>query len=382
MIAVAVATDARPVWARALGRRLPPTGASDRVVPVAAAVAATKASPLFSRAVAVRNSLRTGLGLAAAVALTHLLSVEYGPWVVLAASSVLRSSALTTGTSTVRAVSGTMIGFVAGTLLMWALGVEPVVLWIMLPIVIFWAAYVPEIASFTAAQAAFTLMLLIFFNLISPVGLHAAVIRVEEVFVGTLIAVVVSLLLWPRGAAATVNTLLVEVRDVGCRYLRAAVFRVTRGTSEASDDKVTALSYEAMVASRVLDDAVRHYLSESGGATDSRAPAVRAFNRAIRLRSAADRIADIALPPPLMAYPRAKTVLEVHADGVCDRLAGKAEQTWTPISDDLVLALRAEATDEFDSVAAALPLITVAANLGELELVYPSAQQEPLTTGS
>ena len=40
MIAAAAAADARPVWARALGRRLPPTtGAADRLIPETAAVA-------------------------------------------------------------------------------------------------------------------------------------------------------------------------------------------------------------------------------------------------------------------------------------------------------------------------------------------------------
>ena len=42
-----------------------------------------------------------------------------------------------------------------------------------------------------------------------------------------------------------------------------------------------------------------------------------------------------------------------------------------PIADDFVLALRAEAGDSDLSIRAALPLVTVAANLGELELLYP-----------
>ena len=49
-----------------------------------------------------------------------------------------------------------------------------------------------------------------------------------------------------------------------------------------------------------------------------------------------------------------------------------------PISDDFVLALRAEAGDGDLSIWAALPLVTVAANLGELELLYP----EPVRPGS
>ena len=153
--------------------------------------------------------------------------------------------------------------------------------------------------------------------------------------------------------------------------LQAAVLRVTRGASEETDNNVATLSHDAIVASRTLDDALRQYLSESGGASDFRAPVVRAANRAIRLRGAADVIADI-VPPPLSVYPRAREVLEMHAEAVCERLAGtELSGTWAPISDDFVLALRAESAGDELAVSAALPLVTVAAYLGELELIYP-----------
>jgi hypothetical protein len=182
---------------------------------------------------------------------------------------------------------------------------------------------------------------------------------------------VVSVMMWPRGAAAAVNATVDSARVAFSAYLGAAVRRVTRGASEAVDDNVTSLEHNANVAWRTLDDAVRQYLSESGGATDSRAPVVRASNRVMRMRSAADLIADIKWPPPLAAYPRAKAILETHADAVCERHAGTDLKTWPPVSDDLVPALRAESTGDEPAIAAALPLVMVAASLGELELVYP-----------
>jgi len=64
-------------------------------------------------------------------------------------------------------------------------------------------------------------------------------------------------------------------------------------------------------------------------------------------------------------------VLEKHTVAVCDRLRGVApERELGPISDDFVLALRAESDGGELSVAAALPLVTVAASIGELELLY------------
>ena len=373
IIAAAAAADARPVWARALGRRLPPTGASDRLVPETVAAALITTGFLANRSVALRNSLRTGLGLAVAVTITHLFPVQNGFWVVLGAVSVLRSSALTTGTRVVWAVAGTAIGFLLGALLIAVVGVDPVVMWALMPVVIFGSAYVPEIASFTAAQAAFTMMVLIFFNLVAPTGWRVGLIRVEDVVLGALVGVIVSVLLWPRGATAYASRAITAGRQVFVRYLHAAVLRVTRGASEEMTDEVATLSHDAIATSRAVDDVVRQYLSESSGETDFRAPIVRAFNRVMRLRNAADLIADVATPPPLSAYPKVRAILEAHADQICDRLSGQFEpdDQWVPISDDFVLALRAEAGGDNLSASAALPLLTVAAALGELELIYP-----------
>ena len=219
---------------------------------------------------AVRNALRTGLGLALAVAVTHVFPVEHGFWVVLGAMSVLRSSALTTGTKMLRAVLGTGIGFVLGAVLISVVGVDPAVLWILMPMVVFGSAFVPEIASFTAGQAAFTMMVLIFFNLIVPTGWSVGLIRVEDVVVGALVGVMVSLLLWPRGATASAEAAVESARNVFAKYLEAAVLRITRGAYEQMADKLATLSHDAIAASRVADDAVRQYLSEGGG--DDRFP--------------------------------------------------------------------------------------------------------------
>lgn len=369
IIGNAALADARPVWARVLGRGLPETGAADWVMPETTAVAAITKGFLANRAVVLRNSLRTGTGLALAVAVTHVFPVQHGFWVVLGAMSVLRSSALTTGTRVLRAVAGTTIGFVLGAVLIEIVGVEPVVLWMLLPVVAFGSAYVPEVASFIAGQAAFTMMVLINFNLISPTGWKVGLIRVEDVVVGALVGIVVSVLLWPRGAKAAVSKALVDARAAGSKFLRVAVLRVTRGASELANDQVTALGHDALEATRVVDDAVRQYLSENSGPTDLRAPAVQAADRAVRVRFAAELIADV-VPPPLGVYERTREVLEAHAQAICARLVGGVAPKLAPITDSFTRALRAESTDDELAVSAALPLVTVAANLGELELLY------------
>ena len=80
--------------------------------------------------------------------------------------------------------------------------------------------------------------------------------------------------------------------------------------------------------------------------------------------------ADV-VPPPLDTYPRTREVLETHTEAICARLTGDPGRELESISDDFVLALRADGTGSELAVSAALPLTAVAAQLGEIELLYP-----------
>jgi hypothetical protein len=96
---------------------------------------------------------------------------------------------------------------------------------------------------------------------------------------------------------------------------------------------------------------------------------VRAFTHVIRVQSAAKMIADTA-PAPLSAYPRTRAVLEAHAEWIYERLAGAhADQPRAHISDEFVLALRADSTEAELALAVVLPLVTVAACLAEVQRV-------------
>jgi hypothetical protein len=373
IIAAAAAADTRPLWARMLGRQLPETGIADRVYTKRAALASL-GGYLSTGSVTVLNSLRTGLALALAVVVTLVFPVQNGLWVVLGALSVLRSSAASTGTTALRAIVGTVIGFVIGAVIIGLLGVDPIVMWILLPVVAFGSTYVSQVGSFMAGQAMFTMMVFIVFNLIQPTGWKVGLVRIEDIVLGAAVGLTASVLLWPRGATESVRRAVDAALEVSSRYLTAAVARVTRGASEQSDDAVMALSQDALTAVRTYGDAVRNYLSEAGGAVDT--SLLDTDSRIPRLRTTSDMIADIP-PPPLNVYPSARKVLEEHTAAVCALLAdGGAARVLPPISDDFVPALRAEAGAGPLAVAAALPLVTTAANIGELELTYSATHQE------
>jgi hypothetical protein len=114
---------------------------------------------------------------------------------------------------------------------------------------------------------------------------------------------------------------------------------------------------------------VRHYLSETGSGADLRTPVVKAANRATWVRLAADMIADIRTLPPTEACPAVRAVLEAHLDFVTGQLSERGDTTNPPMAGEFVRALRAGTTDQRQAVEAAQPLVTVAANLAQLELV-------------
>jgi len=376
IISAAAAADTRPLWARLLGRQLPETGIADRVYTKRAAIGAL-GGYLSTGSITVFNSLRSGLALALAVVVTLVFPIQNGLWVVLGALSVLRSSALATGTTGLRAITGTVIGFSIGAVTIGLLGVDPIVMWVLLPIVTYGSTYVSRVGSFMAGQTMFTMMVFFIFNLIQPTGWQVGLIRLEDIALGAAVGLTASVLLWPRGAVAAVRRAIDAALQVSSRYLIAAVTRITRGASEQSDDTVMALSQDTLAAVRTYGDAVRNYLSESAGTVDP--DVLDSDNRIPRLRTTADLIADLP-PPPLGAYPRARKVLEQHTIAICTALGG-GERTAAlpPISDDFIPALRADTQGGELSVAAAMPLMTTAANIGELEMTYGAIREESVS---
>ncbi len=153
-----------------MGRRLPPSGAADRLLPETVAAATIPRGDLATRSVAARNALRTGVGLALAVAATHLLPVQHGFWVVLGAIVGVGQQRVVHPHHVVRAVVGTAVGVTLGAMLIALIGAERPVLLMLLPIGVFGSAYVPRVDRSSAGQATITMTVLIMLNLIAPMG--------------------------------------------------------------------------------------------------------------------------------------------------------------------------------------------------------------------
>lgn len=193
----------------------------------------------------LQHSLRVGVGLALAVLLARLLGLSHAFWVVLGTLQVLRTTALGTGRTTIQALVGNVIGVAIGGLVAVLLGNHQTIMWVLLPFAIFLAAYAATTVGFIASQAAFTVNLIIIFNLLSPAGWQVGLVRIEDVAVGAAISVVVGLLLWPRGARRELGRSVATYYRALSSYLEQAFDRVLDFEPPASLDPARRVALQA-----------------------------------------------------------------------------------------------------------------------------------------
>ncbi|SNS68790.1 Uncharacterized membrane protein YccC [Asanoa hainanensis] len=242
----------------------------------------------------LHNSLRGALGVAAAVVVVHYTDVQHAFWVIFGTLAVLRSNALATGQNAVRAILGTVVGFVIGSMILIGFDTHLTVLWALLPFAILTAGVAPALISFAAGQAAFTVTLLILFNIIKPAGWQLGLIRVEDVAIGVGISLLVGLLLWPRGARKELRNALAAAYTDCSRYLHAAIaYAALCCDGTARPPVPTAEAQRALAASRRLDDTFRTYLSERGAKPMPLAQITGLVNGVAGLRIAADAVLDL-----------------------------------------------------------------------------------------
>jgi uncharacterized membrane protein YccC len=199
-----------------------------------------------------RNAARTGLGLALAVLVAKTASVDHAFWVVLGALAVLRSNALGTGATALQALLGALVGFGVASAVMLTISGEEQVLWVLLPVVVFLAGYTPGAVNFVVGQAAFTVFVVVMFNVLIPEGWRTGLVRVQDVAIGAGISVAIGALLWPRGARGVARRSFAELLRAGVAHVRVAldaaldhsdvdVTSAARRAADARDRAVAAL---------------------------------------------------------------------------------------------------------------------------------------------
>lgn len=254
------------------------------------------AAHLRPQSVWLHNSLRGALGLGIAVALVHVTTLQHSFWVLLGTLSVLRSNALNTGQNAIRAVLGTLAGSVIGAGMLQLIGDHSTALWILLPLAVLVAGIAPAAISFAAGQAAFTVTVVVLFNIGQNPDWHIVLMRIQDVGIGCVVSVLMALFLWPRGATAAVDRALAEAYADSARYLAGTVaYAVGRCGSGPAPTVPPPLDEgrAAAAAARRLDDAFRSYLAERGAKPVPLADMSTLVTGIVGLRLAGDAVLEL-----------------------------------------------------------------------------------------
>jgi uncharacterized membrane protein YccC len=275
-------------------------------------------SHLSMHSVWMHNSARGAIGLGLSVWVAYAFGVQHTFWVVFGTLAVLRSNALSTGQTVVKALTGTIEGIIIGSLIIGLLGSHHVVFWILLPFAICFTGFAPSAISFAAGQAGFTMTVLILFNIVEPVGWTIGVIRIEDVALGCAVSLVVGLLLWPRGASSALRHSIADAVEQSVHYLRTSVAyglaRCDTAARAAGDPVLDRRAAQA--AARRLDDAFREYLSERGSKSVSLADIGTLIAGVTAVRTTAESIQELWSTHDLKGSNEREVVREALTQGV------------------------------------------------------------------
>ena len=153
----------------------------------------------------------------------------------------------------------------------------------------------PRRSSFGAGQAAFTVTVLIIFNILQPAGWSLGLVRIEDVALGCAVSLVVGLLLWPRGAARRSGA---RCRRPTATARRTWPARSPSGSAAATPrcparPEPTGEAMRAAASSRRLDDTFRGYLAERGAKPVALAEVTSLVTGVAGLRLAADAVLEL-----------------------------------------------------------------------------------------
>lgn len=203
----------------------------------------------------LRKALRTAVAIAVTVLIVKLSGLGFGLWVSLGAMAALKADSSGTRRSAGQIVVGTIGGFVAGALLLTVIGTWVTGYWIVIPIAVFLAAYTPGKTALIVSQSAFTTFILMMVAVSQPGQFDAAEMRVVNESIGVTISLLVSLAMWPHGAAAMVRRTIRAAADSTSAFAASSFGQLT-GLPVLSPTTGGHARDELSVAAETLDLAI------------------------------------------------------------------------------------------------------------------------------
>jgi len=209
-----------------------------------------------------RNALRAGIGAAAAVGLANALGLVHGFWVVLATLTVMQVTftSAKAGSAALHIALGAVAGVLAGALLLFGTSQE----WIYLLALAISAALAKwsNARYTTVGQAMFTVFAIINVTLLNwPPTVFTAASRLVDLLVGLAVAVVLTLVLFPRGLQRLITS-SDAAADTAVRHYAQSVRAAAAGRAH---DDLDAARHHAVLTTVAFGDTIDAAFMDSRG---------------------------------------------------------------------------------------------------------------------
>ncbi len=347
---------------------------------------------LTPRSVLLQNALRGALGLTAARAVAGVLDLSHGFWVLLAALTLMRTSAVDTRTTLRPAVVGTLVGSLIGGAFLVLVGDHPVVYAVLTPFVMLAAFTVGPILGLAWGQGGFALVVAFVFTQIAPSSWRLAEARLVDVVVGALTGVLAGLLAWPRGAAGEMRRAAARLLRDGTRAMRGSAAELLGAPDAGGASGVVEVGGAAGDALRLAEDAYVQYRSERPDARLDAAEVHRAMEvgrfavrggEFLELRYPELPSAPLSVAPDLDRLARA---VVARADARAEELTGQGPPPGPLVVPDDLPSLRELAADDArraaDVEAWLLAVLTIGVSAPEAASATSGAPEPASTPGS
>jgi Fusaric acid resistance protein-like len=146
----------------------------------------------------VASSARVAIAAGSAVLIAGVFKLEHGFWIALGILPVLRAGAAAPQVF-LQEQGGTLAGCIASIALVAFVRSHREIYWMVLPVVVFAAAYLSTAVGLLAGQAAFTVFVVVLLNILSPLGYRAGVVRLRYIATGGAISLFLGFVYPPSG---------------------------------------------------------------------------------------------------------------------------------------------------------------------------------------
>lgn len=154
----------------------------------------TSPGPLDAGDSSLQGGIFVGAAMGIAVLTARVAKLDHAFWVVLGVAPMLTTWRTSPAGIFWRQQAGTLLGFLAGILLVAIAGPNSTWYWVALPLTVFVASYLSTAVGFMAGQAAFTTFAVVLFCILAPSQGHVGVIRLEDIAIGGSISLIASLI--------------------------------------------------------------------------------------------------------------------------------------------------------------------------------------------